>query len=324
MTRLEMEAKIYDWLNKAGTATIDAITQRRIRGFLNDDIRDVLTRPGMESLRATTTTFATVASQDAYGLPLQFTKIDRIVDRTNFRTLEEKDLSWLRDVQPNPTRTGNPYAWVPYGWQAVAIQPSAPLELFVQSSSAADTTQTVAVEGYTTGGVFRAPAAVTLNGTTLVSISASTTTWETVSKFYIASGTPAGFINLVEQGTGTVLASINTGKSSRYQAIRLWPTPAAAATLYVDGIRAITDLAGDFDSPSCPVDFHECFIVGACKRELARLADDRLPKFEQWHERWIGRMRGWVNDNASLRLIPQSRSVGWNNLGPFFPSDGYR
>lgn len=324
MTRLEMETGVANWLNKAAPASQDALTRARIQRFLYDSVRDVLTRSGMEPLRATTATFASVADQDAYGLPLQFSKIDRITDRDNYQTLTERDMGWLRVMQPNPAPSGTPYAWVPYGWQAVQLQPSNASELFVKSSSASDTTQTATIGGFLTGGLARNPTGVTLTGTTAVSFGASITTWEDVRTFSI-SAVGVGVISLHEDsGAGTTLAQIPIGKtSSRYQSIRLWPTPSAARTYHVDGIAALTDLATDTAAPPCPEDFHETFVFGACMRECARLADGRTAQFEAWYERNIGRMRGWVTDNASLRLVPHAHQTGRSNLGAFYPADGW-
>ncbi len=325
MTRLELETGIAAWLNKAAPASQDALTRARLQRFLNDDIRDVLSRSGMEALRATTTTFASVASQDAYGLPLQFTKIDRIVDRTNRRMLDEKDMDWLRTVEPNPADSGTPYAWVPYGWQAVMIQPTTPSELFVQSSSASDTTQTVNVAGFLDGGLYRDPTDVTLTGTTAISLATFVTSWTDVRKFTVSAVTVGGLTLTQTSGAGTTLAQIPIGKtSSRYQSIRLWPTPTTAATFYVDGIAALTDLSADSDVPPCPEDFHETFVFGACQRECLRLADERVGLFTQLHERAIGRMRLWITENSSQRLIPHGSRVGYSNLGSFFPADFYR
>jgi hypothetical protein len=322
MTRLELEARIYDWLNKAGTATIDSNTQRRIRAYLNDDIRDVLSRPGFEPLRMTTATFASVASQDAYGLPLEFARIDRIVDQSNYLALTERDLGWLRTVQPNPSPSGTPYVWVPYGWGVVMLQPSNASELFAKSTSAADTTQTITVAGFLTGGLARTSSAVTLNGLTAVSIGASLTTWEQVSRITLSAAC-GGVISLHEDsGAGTMLAQIPIAKtSSRYQTIRLWPTPSGVQTYHVDGLMAITDLASDVDSPMCPEDFHELFVFGAVYRELLKLDDKRANDFKAMHTERLGKLRAFVNDNASKRVVPHAYPIGRSNLGPWAPAD---
>jgi len=321
MTRLEMEAAIYDWLNKAGTATIDSNTQRRIRGYLNADIRDVLGRSGMEPLRMTTATFASVASQDAYGLPLEFARIDRIVDQSNYLALTERDLGWLRTVQPNPSPGGTPYVWVPYGFQAVMIQPSNASELFVKSTLGSDN-MNVSVEGFLTGGLARSVSAIALNGTTAVSLGATITTWEQVSKFYL-SASPGGVISLHEDsGAGTTLAQIQRARlSSRYQSIRLWPTPSEVRTYHVDGLMAITELAADQDTPPCPEDFHELFVFGACYRELLKLDDKRANDFKAMHTERLGKLRAFVNDNASKRIVPHAYPIGRSNLGPWAPAD---
>ena len=320
MTRNELEQAVYRWLNKA-TASPNSETQTRIRAFLNAEMREVLSGSGMERLRATTATFASVASQPQYGLPLEFSKVQRIVDQDNFCVLQERDLNWLRIAEPDPSTASTPYVYVPYGYQAVQIQPSGASELFAKSSSASDT-QTIYIEGFLTGGLPRT-ASVSLTGTTAVSLSASITTWERVTKCYVSTAA-VGVISLHEDsGAGTTLAQIPIGKtSSRYQSIILWPTPSSVRTYHVDGYAALTDLAQDTDSPPCPEDFHELFVYGACYRECLKTDDQRAQSFKQLREDKLRALKGFVNTSASTRLVPGGSAIGWSNLGGMYPADG--
>lgn len=321
MTRSEIEQGVYRWLNKA-TASPNSDTQTRIRAFVNAEMRDVLSRSGMERLRAITAPLATVANQDAYGVPLEFASVSRVVDRSNYRVLAQRDVNWLRDAEPNPAVAGTPTVWVPHGYQAVQIQPSNASELFAKSSAAGDTTQTIYVEGFLAGGLPRV-ASVALNGTTAVSLGATITTWEFVTKCYI-SAAAVGVVSLHEDsGVGTTLAQTPIGRTgSRYQAIRFWPTPSAVQTLYLDGLAAITDLAQDTDSPPCPEDFHELFVFGACLRECLKLEDQRSVLFAQLKTDKLRELKGWINTNASNRLVPGQAGYGYSNLGGWYPADG--
>jgi hypothetical protein len=321
MTRNDIEQGVYRWLNKE-TGSPNSATQTRIRAFVNAEVREVLSLSGMERLRPVTATFASVANQPQYGLPLEFAKVSRIVDQDNYARLFERDVDWLRSVQPNPdTSSSTPAAYVPYGYQAVQLQPSNASELFAKSSGA-DTTQTVYVEGFVTGGLPRI-ASVVLNGTTAVSLSASITTWEVVTKFYV-SAVGVGVISLHEDsGAGTTLAQLAIGKtSSRYQAIILWPTPSSVRTYHIDGYAALNDLAQDTDVPPCPEDFHELFVYGACYRECIKTDDPRTASFKQLRDEKLRALKGWLNASASTRIVPGMSEMGWSNLGGFYPADG--
>ena len=326
MTRNEAEQAVYRYLNKA-TASPDSTTQTRVRGFLADTIREVLSTSGFERLRFATLTFDSVAAQDTYGLPVAFAKIARVVNRTNQRHLVERDLSWLRDVNPSPTITsGTPEAYILKGWQASQLQPSNASELFAKSSSGSDTTQKVYLEGYVTGGLPRisSSSGVTLTGTTAVSLGSTITTWEAITKFY-SDAVGAGIISLHEDsGSGTTLAQIAIGKtSSLYASIALWPTPSGVVTYHVDGLRTITDLAQSADPVPWPEDFHQLAVYGACYRECARLQDDRIATFKPLYDAELRRLKGWVWHDASSRLVPRwvPTGGGVSNLGGWFPAD---
>ena len=319
MTRAELDAAAYRYLGKA-VSSPDATTQARMRAQVGVAIRDVLAE--IPSLRRATSTLASVADQDAYGLPLTFTKIEQIVDQTNEIVLRERPLAWVRDAAPDPsTSTGTPYVWSPYGYQAVQVQPSNASELFLKSTGA--DTMTAYVEGFLTGGLARS-ASVALTSTVAVSLSASLTTWERVTKFYVASA-PVGVVSLHEDsGAGTTLAQIPIGKtSSKYQAIRLWPTPSEALTYHIDGEAAWTDLAQDADSPPGPEDFHEVYVFGACWRECLRMEDGRAASFQTLYREKLKQLKGYVNTSASTRLIPGGLAVGHSSLGSMYPVEDW-
>jgi hypothetical protein len=329
MTRSEVETAIYRYLNK-NNATPNTETQARIRGYVADTIRDVLTTEGFELLRRATLTFASVASQAEYGLPLAFAKIARIVDRSNRTPLIERDLTWLREVEPDPASTASrPLVYVQTGWQATQLQPSNASELFVKSSAAGDTTQKVYVDGYVTGGLARisSSSGVTLTGTTAVSLGATITTWEHITKFY-SDTVGAGIISLHEDsGAGTTLAQIPIGAtSSRYQTIALWPTPSAVVTYTVDGLRSITDLAQNADPIPWPEDFHQLAVYGACRRECLRLDDSRTRSFGDLEADQLRKLKMWVWGDATTDVVAGRRAhgVGYSNLGSMFPADLFR
>ena len=325
MTRSQIEQSIYRFTNKA-TASPDTATQTRIRGFVADRLRSILSLSGMERLRHATMTFASVADQPSYGLPMAVAKVERIVDADNYLRLEEHTIDWLRTVWPNQTQNAStPTAYIPMGYQAVQLQPSDASELFLKSTSAGDV-QTAYVEGTITGGLPRA-VSVSLTGLTAVSVNVAITNWITVTKCYLASAA-AGVVTLCEDsGSGTALAQIPIGETStQYQRIDLWPTPADARTYTIDYERTITDLAQNTDTPPIPVDFHDILVDGACADECLKLDDTRYEYFEARFQAKLRDLKAFVWQSASTRVVPGSGPTSISNVGSWYPSDwrGFR
>lgn len=322
MTRLEIEQQAYRMLDKNATSP-DAETQARMRGWLSNRLRRVMSMPGMDRLRLETLTLASVASQDRYGLPASVAKVNRIVDRSNFWSLVERDMNWLRRVEPNPSITsGTPEAYVLYGYQAVQIQPSNASSLFVKSTNAADTTQTVRIEGITSDGATRFTS-VTLNGTTAVNVSSSISSWIAVSKFYLSVAAAGDVLLTEDSGAGTVLATINQAYTfTQYQSLILWPTPSSVRTYHLDIERKIDVLAFDYDVPPWPEDFHDILVYGMCADECLKMDDSRRNDFEAQYAARLRDLKMWIWDDASNRQISgRDARVGFSNLGGYFPAD---
>lgn len=300
MTFLAAQQELARRLNKtSGTLVSDTAT--RFKERLNNRHRELLRMPGMESLRWGNVTFATVASQAGYALPMQgVARINRLYDTTNRIKLTYKDLAWLRAVDPNPS-TGQPEYWVPTGNVQVHTQPSNASELFVKSTTT-DTTQTAYVEGIITGG-YRRTASVTLTGATAVSLNTAITNWILVDKFYL-SAVGVGIITLHEDsGAGTELSRIAIGDtSSKFLSFLLYPTPSAVVTWNADITRTIPTLSTDNDEFWIDDDFHDIVIDGAELSELAK-GDDQS-RWEMLRERWeTGKkqFKFWVQDHPDWR-----------------------
>lgn len=298
---------------------MDATTQARAIGFFNQRHRRLLSLPGLRHLRETTVTFDSVADQVAYVLA-NVAKVKLIRDTTNQRVLYEMSQQDQRLIDPIPI-SGTPEAVIWMGKQAVAVQPSDASSVFVVSSSAADTTQTCYVEGTVTGNYPRS-ASVTLTGQTAVDLSASITTWESITKFYL-SAVAAGTVTLTEDsGGGTTLAQITIGKTNTdYTGFSLWPTPSDAITYEVDVTRAITDLAQDTDEPLLPEDFHDVLLLGAVMDEYQHLSDNRYGVAASEYAQRVKEMQYWLHETAIGQ--PFSLTRGWqkpSQLGSFYPA----
>jgi hypothetical protein len=259
---------------RLGGSTSVTDTATRYKNALNEVHRQTLRMHGLEKLRQGTVTFASVASQKLYALPEQgVARINRITEATNDRKLEYRTSGWLDEVAPDPT-TGTPWAWIERGYShGVHTQPSDASEVFAKSTSAADTTQTIHVEGIITGGYYRT-ASVQLTGATAVSLSASITSFIQITKVYLTA-VAAGVVTLHEDsGAGTELSRIAIGDvAPKFIAFQLYNTPSAVLTYTADVLRAIPDMANDTDEPLIPEDFHDLLLDKAERKELRKKDD---------------------------------------------------
>lgn len=314
MTRAQLLAELARRLNKQ--TTLDTATQDRLLGFLNETHREILSLPGLQRLRDDTVTFASVANQARYALPW-VPKINRIFETTNDRVLEPMTLAMYRDVDPDAINTtGTPSHWVWAGQSAVAQQPSDASSLFVKSFSVADTTQTVYIEGETSGGYPRT-ASVTLTGTTAVNVAAAISNWTRVTKWYLSAVTAGQVVLYEDSGTGTELGQIGIGQTSqRYQVVYLYPTPSSVLTYSADVVLGITDLAQNNDEPRLPHDFHDLLVAGAMVREYEKTEDSRLSVSMARYQDRKRDLLYWLHTTGlnDVRATPRSR------LGPWYPA----
>jgi hypothetical protein len=290
----DIEADLYRRLGYASSPATDVTT--RIRAFINQVHRQLLTLPGLEYLRDDTITFASVNAQARYGLPPSVARIKAITDRTNDRRITLATLDQLRNADPGLDANGTPASYVPIGWQAVSVQPSDASELFVDSTSASDT-NTAYLEGIRTGGYPRV-LSVTMTGTTAVTFSAAITDFIEVTKFYL-SAAAVGTVTLHEDASGgTELARIPIGQTyARYVAIQLYPTPSAAVTYYVDYQRHIEDMSNANDEPLVPEDFHDLLVTGAERLEWRKKDDSREANADAEFSYRMKQLKYWIHTN---------------------------
>lgn len=316
MTRLQLEQTIARRLAKNAT-TLDTLTQTRLRDFMNEVQREVLSEPGLRHLADDTQTVASVADQHRYALT-NVSKVYRFYEPTNDRTLQPMSMAEYRARCPDPTAiTGTPTHYVFEGYSPIAKHPSDASQLYAISTSAGDT-QTVYLEGEITGGLPNSVSA-TMTGTTAVALSGATT-WERVIKFYLSSAAVGNVSLREDNGTGTVLATIGGAQTQqRYWSFYLYPTPSAVVTYSVDFQIHMTDLAQDTDEPRIPSLFHDLVILGAMAKEYEKTDDTR---FDAAYGRYRMRMKDLLYYMASqtLHTGPEtavSRLGPWAPAGPF-------
>jgi hypothetical protein len=328
MTLLQLEDDALEALGY-NTATVDSSVRTRIRRFINRWQHQILTRPGFTRLlRDGQTTFTTTASQAVYGMPDAIGRIDGITCPSQDMVLAQRDLSWLRRVDPGLKAIGGPAeAYIPIGHSAVLRQPAvAGNALYVVSSSAADTTQTVTVRSVGIegseylGSVITTT--VTLNGTTPVQVTTFGIS-EVASGGFVLNTTAAGVVSLTDVSGGPTLSKIFPGKLfARYFQFRLWPTPTAALTYTVDYTRSVDNiLANNQDVPLLPEEFHYLLSLGAQVDEWRRKDDTRMDDVQEQLEQGLRNLNKWLWDTTDYLTTYDTRP--WarrSRLGGWFPA----
>lgn len=206
--------------------------------------------------------FNTVANQRAYALPDYFGRVssaNRIIrNLTDTVEIWPKDRSDLEQEDPMLGTTyevaGSPRFYYIGGVTPVQVQPASTGDaLEVLSSSAADVTVRVYLEGLNAGGVLTENQ-VTLNGTTPVAIG----TWAQLHGFgkaYPDGITPTtemtssvGTVTLRKVTGGTVLQTLATWQSARsHQTIVLYRVPDGVYAIAVPILRAPEPILNDAD-----------------------------------------------------------------------------
>jgi hypothetical protein len=318
MTFSEILTDIYSRTNKPSSPEAETIA--RIKRFVNQRHRTLLSTPGIDQFRDSTSSFASVAGTARVALPQALTRINRIFETTNDRRLMEKDLDWLRTVDPQQT-SGTPIAYVPLGYQYVAAQPSDASQIWVKSSSASDV-GTAYIQGIRTGGILGS-SSVTMTGTTAVQIG-SFSDWIEITKFYVSSAAVGSITLHEDSGVGTELAQITIGRTRPYYfVILLWPTPSAVTTYYFDFTREILDLVNDTDEPYLPTDYHDLLSIGGRMDEYEKMDDSRYATAKADYKTKYDSLQFFIHGRGSERLIPRSLSgrVGISDLGGWYPAD---
>lgn len=330
MTRTEILTALALRLNKTAPPSMDSTTQARLLGFMNSRQRRLLTIPGIRHIRDVTIPLASVSGQASYTIP-NFSKLARITDSTNQRVLFEMSGQDYRRLNPVPI-SGTPEAYV---WSNASMEAAAPpsdaSSLFVKSTSASDTTQTVYVQGVITGN-YPFSASVTLTGQTAVDVSASVTAALRIDKFYLSAAC-VGTVTLHEDsGSGTELGRITIGQThTPYFGITLYPTPSGANDYLIDGTRAITDFDQDTDIPLLPEDFHDLMVLGPLMDEYQHLSDARYdvareefegPPYMKGRGGRVGDLIYWLAETGTGQ--PWNLSQSWqrpSQLGSWYPAN---
>ena len=315
MNRTALEQSVYRDFGYADSPA--AAISSRVRGYLNDRHRRLLSLPGTELLRRETGPSVTlVASQAVYALDMPIQKVLNIRDTTNDNLLVARDLEWYRRVDPDP-QTGTQEYWIPMRW-GPALRDIGGTGLWVASSSASDTDVNVSVETIDTNGSVTTVTANT-DGVTRVAIG-SATNHQRLLRFN-ADAAAVGVLSLFDAAVaGNTVSKILLGRTqAQFIEIALWPTPAAADVIVVDYVHYIRDFTVAYDEPQLPTDFHYLVALGA-KIDEAHKKND-LERVKQWQLEWSeGQARLIAFLCADTLIVPGEGATERSNLGPAFPS----
>lgn len=324
MTLLEMLEEGYD--ECAFRSTPATQIQTRFKRWINRGLEVVLSVPGRTKLREVIgLSFATVASTKYYGLPAVFERIDRVYTTTDPRVMALRDQEWVRANDPSDVSSGAPWVRVECGIKPVGRQPASS-GVWAVSSEAADT-GAVKYRGILANGQMAAAGSTALSGTTRVQLGTLTTYVEIV-QFNLAAA-QTGTVELYDAAvSGNLLARIPIGdRSARYHINRLWPTPSAVETVYVDGQIEIPKLVNDTDTPPLPLSFHDLPVLYATARHWKKQGDRKrfdivMAEFSERNAQ-LTAMLDYPADWRGMTGQDDAESARWNNLGGSFPADGY-
>ncbi len=320
MTFGELASSVYEDCNYGASPASAVVT--RIKKYLNDAVRLIVSEPGMIKLQDSDAPFTvtSVAAQARYTLPDAVASIRGMTERTNDRTIWPRDLQTYRTMNPDPpANQGTPLYYVPFGRTAVAVQPSDASQVFVKSDAAGDT-GTAFIEGVRSNGVINTES-ITMTGVTAVG--SANGAYVEITDFYI-SVAAVGNITLTEDsGAGATLAAIKVGAlRPRYLGFYLDPTPSSAGIDYlVDYRRQTVDMVNATDEPPLPLDFHPLCAAYARMREYEKTKDERYGTAKAEWERWFANAKYAVFCPPGKVYIPgRGVALDGSNLGPFFPN----
>lgn len=195
------------------------------------------------------TTFATVASQEAYNLDEEIDEIALLRDLTNSRKLlYVPDRQFYRYIPDPENTTGTAQYYRRWEETGFSTNLAAADTVYVQSSSTADTTQKVLITGRRSSDGLVVTNSLSLNGTTTVT---STDTFDTDGLMYLSkSASTTGTVTVYRTTGATVLTRIGPNDTApRYKRIGLYPIPSAVVTIYVEYYERLRYLVNDGDAP---------------------------------------------------------------------------
>lgn len=318
MTLNSIQLAIYRRCNYADTPAADVVT--RILQWINIWHQRILAKPGMEDIRDSLLTFASVAGQTTYAMPQGITRIDDIFEAITPRSLKLGSISWIRQYDPQLLATGVPEVYAAVSGSQVTQNPVVASGVWVVSTNAADVTQIAHLDGLRTGGYRSGDQYATLNGTTRVAIGAFTDFIDLHKAFITAAG--QGDISFFDAAVaGNELARISAGRTSQKQyVIQLWPKPTTTITYQVDCKRVVDDMTVPTDVPTLPAEFHWLLVEAGSFEEWTRKSDPRATQAMTQLTDGIKDLRNWATNLPDYKPKSGERFDRPSRLGGQYPA----
>lgn len=318
MTFNQIQVAVFRRCNYLDTPAADVVT--RISQWINIWQQRILAKPGMDDIRDSLLTFASVAGQTTYALPQGITRIDDIFEATTPRSLRLGSISWIRQYDPQLLATGVPEVYAAVSGSQVMQNPVVPSGVWVASTSALDTTQIAHLDGLRTGGYRSGDQYATVNGTTRVAIG-TYTDFIDLSKAFITARA-AGDVSFYDAAVaGNELARISPGRTSQKQyVIQLWPKPTTTITYQVDCKRIVDDMTVPTDVPTLPAEFHWLLIEAGSYEEWTRKDDPRAQNAMVQLQDGVKDLRNWVTNLPDYKPKSGERFDRPSRLGGQYPA----
>lgn len=138
MTLLEIQTELARETNKNATS-LDTTSKARFLAAINRHYKRLASLPGLQHLRDTTTTFASVAGTAQYQIA-SVAKITRIFDTTNRRLLQPMSMAQYRALSPDAANEqGTPTHWI---WESMSGSSTPAFDLYLYQTPSAIVTYT--------------------------------------------------------------------------------------------------------------------------------------------------------------------------------------
>jgi hypothetical protein len=215
-----------------------------IGGYLNDRLNEVRQRLKHSIIQTGRFDYSVSVSTEDIVLPDDVQDIVSVLDKTNLRPIEETTpQAWVEQNYSSIDTSGTVNSYFIYD-SVVRTQPTSAGAITVVSDSAADTTQTVYVNGINSSGR-QVDETITLTGTSSASGSVSFARILGISKSAATTGTVT-----VTTGSDT-LAYFSPDQTTHYvRLMRFVKAPSSAFTCEIIYTQKMLPMVNDYDYPN--------------------------------------------------------------------------
>jgi len=271
-------------------------------------------------LRKTGFSLATVANQELYAFSYLVDNSKQIVvyNTDSPQYVNRIDEMWYRIYNPGPNSTGTPFVMRFVDFWPVQNQPTSSSVLTLVSSSVADSTQTVRIQGLDSNDM-TVNDTVTLTGTTPVASTQSFKTVLSLSK----SATTTGVVTITSNSGGVTNVRIPAGeKTLQHPVFRLFSIPDGVYTLYYDFYLKLPTLNISTDISLVPEQYHDAIELYAKYNCYKHLNNQSM--FQAVKAEFDMRCAEIIKDDTPQSGIWMRDDVLWPDdvlFGPFLPGN---